>query len=157
MKFIRMRPRHAVEIKKLVDASDLDKESIYGYALHARFHGQHSIVMMDQSDPSIPEGKMAGFIMGIETKKELFIWKILVAPEYRGRELGVAMLEHLYTKRGARSIQATVTLDNVASQRTFEKAFARLNLKMETPYEMFSSEVLGGHAAEYSIRGYNGI
>jgi L-2,4-diaminobutyric acid acetyltransferase len=83
----------------------------------------------------------------------LFIWQIAVHPSWQGRSIATSMLDALcaqHALRGVDTLQATVTPDNVASDRLF-RAFARRRNAACRVTPCFSTELfpVANHAPEY--------
>jgi L-2,4-diaminobutyric acid acetyltransferase len=109
--------RHLWRIAR--DSQTLDLNSPYCYVLWCRDFAATSVVAR-------AGGRIRGFVIGFDRPGEpgtLFVWQVAVDAAWRGRALGVRMLDHL-AGRGHRFVEATVTPDNTASDRLFA-AFAR--------------------------------
>lgn len=103
-------------------AGGLDVNSSYAYLLLARDFGGAGVAARHRTT-----GALAGFVVGYLRPDEpntIFVWQVATAPDHRGRALAATMLEHLADRVGATAMEATVTDDNVASRRLFER-FAR--------------------------------
>lgn len=101
------------------DSKTLDLNSPYSYVLWCRDFAATSVVAR-------ADGAIRGFVTGFERPEEpgtLFVWQVAVEAAWRGRALAGRMLAHL-ADRGPRFVEATVTPDNIASDRLFA-AFAR--------------------------------
>jgi L-2,4-diaminobutyric acid acetyltransferase len=101
------------------DSETLDLNSPYSYVLWCRDFAATSVVAR-------ADGEIRGFVTGFDRPEDpgtLFVWQVAVDAEWRGRALAGRMLGHL-ADRGHRFVEATVTPDNVASDRLFA-AFAR--------------------------------
>ncbi|MEX0835888.1 MAG: diaminobutyrate acetyltransferase [Nitriliruptor sp.] len=97
------------------DGGGLDLNSPYAYVLGERFWADTSVVAVGPSGPE-------GFILGVTPPPDpttLFVWQVGVAPEARGRGLGLTMLRWLVDTVGPRHLEATVTPSNTASRRLF--------------------------------------
>ena len=109
--------RHLWRIAR--DSKTLDLNSPYSYVLWCRDFAATSVVVR-------AGGEIRGFVTGFDRPEEpgtLFIWQVAVDGAWRGRALAGRMLAHL-AGRGHRFVEATVTPDNIASDRLFA-AFAR--------------------------------
>ncbi|NBE96625.1 diaminobutyrate acetyltransferase [Nonomuraea sp. KC401] len=101
------------------DSKILDLNSPYSYVLWCRDFADTSVVARG-------ENGVRGFITGFIRPREpetLFVWQVAVGEEWRGRSLASRMLGYL-AGTGCRFMEATVTPDNIASDRLFT-AFAR--------------------------------
>lgn len=129
---------------RLVRASKtLDVNSPYAYLL----------LCSDFADTSLVaecNGQIVGFVGGYRPparRASIFVWQILVAEPGRGRGIGARMLAALLdgaVRRGADTLEATVTPSNTASRALF-LGFARdrgLSCREETAFaaELFPAE-----------------
>jgi L-2,4-diaminobutyric acid acetyltransferase len=105
------------------DTQVLDVNSPYSYLLWCRDFADSSVVARDGD-------RVCGFITGYirpRAATTLFVWQVAVDEAYRGRGLAKRMLDNLGDRlagEGRRYLEATVTPDNIPSDRLFE-AFAR--------------------------------
>jgi len=100
-------------------AGGLDVNTSYAYVLWVRDFSATTAVARDGE-------RVAAYCTGYLRPDEpdtFFVWQVAVDPEYRRRGLGLALLDELVTRTGARALEATVTPGNDASQRLFA-AFA---------------------------------
>lgn len=105
------------------DSRTLDLNSTYAYVLFARdFAATSRIALVD--------GAPAGFVIGYRrpTRPDCqFVWQIAVDERFRGLGLAGRLLDSLVhdatSLPAVRTVETTITDDNVASQRTF-RAFA---------------------------------
>ncbi|MGP6178414.1 diaminobutyrate acetyltransferase [Microbacterium sp. A196] len=100
------------------DSQTLDLNSSYAYVLYARdFASTCRIALVDEHP--------AGFVLGYRRPADpscLFVWQVAVDARFRGLGLAGRMLDSLIHDSGetaVRTLQTTITDDNVASQRTF--------------------------------------
>jgi L-2,4-diaminobutyric acid acetyltransferase len=101
------------------DAKTLDLNSPYSYVLWCRDFARTSVVARS-------DGVVHGFVTGFERPDDpgtLFVWQVAVDAPWRGRALAGRMLSYL-ADSGCRFVEATVTPDNVPSDRLFS-SFAR--------------------------------
>lgn len=104
------------------DAGGIDLNSPYAYMIQWRNFHQTCVV-------AEVYGKPAGFVMAHRVPNRpdvLFVWQVAVLPEFRGMGIGLRMLEELVERpacTGVRTIEATVTPSNKASENLFS-AFA---------------------------------
>ena len=104
----------------------LDTNSRYCNLLQCTHFADTSIVA--ESDAGV-----AGFISGYREPGRddaLFVWQVAVAPEHRGERLATRMLLQLLRRddcRDVRYLTTSITPDNTASWRTFERLAAALD------------------------------
>lgn len=134
----------ATTIDKLVKPP-LDKESTYSYTMHAYFHGKESVMALCQGEP-------VGIMLGKVVQDTLFVWKVAVGEEYRGRKLGQLMIMKVFEEFNLKSIEATITESNESSKKMFTNLYNALGMTINIS-PMFSSEVLGGAESEVLYRG----
>jgi L-2,4-diaminobutyric acid acetyltransferase len=121
------------------DSKTLDLNSPYSYVLWCRDFAATSVVAR-------AGGEVRGFVMGFDRPDEpgtLFVWQVAVDEAWRGRAIAGRMLSHL-ADRGHRYVEATVTPDNVASERLFT-AFARDRGAELRRAPLFSDDLFAGH------------
>jgi L-2,4-diaminobutyric acid acetyltransferase len=128
-----------------VDSHVLDANSSYAYLLWCRDFPATSVVTEIGSD-------IAGFTIGYlrpEAPEVLFIWQIAVGEKYRGRGLGIAMLEYLVDSQPRVStLETTVSPDNTASLAMFSALARRRGARM-TRQTLFTPEDFpDGHESE---------
>lgn len=107
------------------DSQTLDLNSSYAYVLYARdFAATCRIALVD--------GHPAGFVIGYRRPADpscLFIWQVAVDENFRGLGLAGRMLDDLIHDTAVhppvRTLQTTITDDNVASQQTFRSLARR--------------------------------
>lgn len=105
------------------DSQTLDLNSPYSYLLWCRDFAGTSVIARDADGA-------CGFITGYSRPPSagtVFVWQIAVDRRLRGRGLARRMLNHLADRmaaQGRRYLEATVTPDNIASDRLFA-SFAR--------------------------------
>ncbi|MGH3661383.1 MAG: diaminobutyrate acetyltransferase [Micromonosporaceae bacterium] len=105
------------------DSKTLDLNSPYTYLLCASHFADTSVVAR-------VDGRTAGFVFGYlrpDSPDTVFVWQVAVDDAYRGRRLGVGMLQALADRLqplGCRYLECSVTPDNTASTALFG-AFAR--------------------------------
>jgi L-2,4-diaminobutyric acid acetyltransferase len=133
------------------ESGELDLNSPYAYLLWCRDFAGTSVVARDGE-------RIVGFVTGYrrpESSETLFVWQVAVDPAYRGRRIGVRMLEGIadaMTRLGCRYMEATVTPDNNASGRMFA-SFARAHDTPLARSEGFDSTLFpDNHQSEDLIR-----
>lgn len=116
----------------------LDLNTPYAYLLWCRDFAATSVVAMDD------DGELLGFVMGYLRPDEphvLFVWQVTTTGAARGRGVARGMLDALAGRLGSRArwLEASVTSDNTASRRTFERFAADHSTDLvETP--LFAAE-----------------
>jgi L-2,4-diaminobutyric acid acetyltransferase len=129
------------------DSRTLDLNSAYSYVLWCRDFAATSVVA--RADTGV-----CGFVTGYARPQDpstLFVWQVAVDPAYRGHGLARRMLDHL-ADSGCRFVEATVTPDNVASDRLFT-SFARDHGAALEHRPLLAAELFpGGHEAEVLYR-----
>jgi len=97
------------------DSGALDLNTSYAYLLFARDFARTCRV-------AVVDGEVVGFVLGYYRPEEpdtLFVWQVAVDPGQRGRQLAGRLLTEVTA--GARFLEASITADNTASQRLFER------------------------------------
>lgn len=110
----------------------LDLNTPYAYLLWCRDFAATSVVATEA-----PEGPMLGFVMGYLRPDEpdvVFVWQVTTSPEARGRGVARGMLNSLVDRldREAGWLEASVTPENVASRKTFERFASDRGAPLET-------------------------
>lgn len=132
------------------DSATLDVNTPYAYLLWCRDFAATSLV-------ASVDGRPAGFLTGYlrpEQPTTVMMWQVAVDTAHRGAGVAGRMLDHLarQLQPGITHVEASVTPDNVASQRLFE-AFAR---RWDAPLErreLFGADLFpAGHASETLFR-----
>ena len=74
------------------------------------------------------EDEILGFMLGFLSRKiegSIFVWQIAVSEQAQGKSIGSGLLEHTveyaYKTTDCKSVLATVEVENIASQKLFEK------------------------------------
>lgn len=127
----------------------LDLNSCYAYLLQGLHFADTCVVASD-------EDGLAAYISGYIPPAQpdtLFIWQVAVAMQARGQGLALRMLQHVLARPACRSVrwlETTVSPDNQASSRLFQRLAARLDCRCEVS-ELFPASAFGAgstHAAE---------
>ncbi|PWF23148.1 diaminobutyrate acetyltransferase [Corticimicrobacter populi] len=147
-------PRRAdgAAIHRLVaDCPPLDLNSTYAYLLLCEHFAATCVVAEDAQG-------LAGFISAYlppDRPDTLFIWQVAVHERTRGTGLGGQMLLHLLARPGLRvqALETTVSPDNRASRRMFEKLAAAQGAAL-TEQVLFRAADFGGdfHEEECLLR-----
>ncbi|MFG3024712.1 diaminobutyrate acetyltransferase [Streptomyces sp. NPDC048254] len=102
------------------DSELLDLNSLYTYLLWCRDFAKTSLVARDNG--GTPIAFVTGYIRP-DRPDTLFVWQIAVDSEYRGRglagEILDALTERVASTHGVKAVEATVTPDNIASDKLF--------------------------------------
>ncbi|MBF6146620.1 diaminobutyrate acetyltransferase [Nocardia elegans] len=130
-----------------VDSQVLDANSSYAYLLWSRDFASTTVVAEIDSE-------IAGFVTGYlrpESPDTLFIWQVAVDHAFRGRGVGVAMLDRLVedvADQGVSKLETTVSPDNEASLAMFASLARRRDAEMtrETLFE--PEDFPDGHESE---------
>lgn len=149
----RPSPDDGAAVWNLVrECRPLDENSMYANLIQCT-HFRDSCVLAER------DGAVIGWISGHvlpDAPDTLFIWQVAVAEQARGEGLGPRMLSALTDRdslRAIRRIETTITADNAASWRMFEK-FADRNGSAQSQQVFFDEEKHfdGAHATEYLLR-----
>lgn len=138
------------------DSGELDLNSPYSYVMWCRDFSATSVVARD---PSVrADGTPVGFVTGFrrpEAPDTYFVWQVAVDEAARGRGLGRRMLDDLGDRMvaaGCRFLEATVTPDNVASERLFRSFALSRGAALERG-ELFGADHFpGDHEPEMLFR-----
>ena len=143
--------KHGAAIHALVGKSPpLDLNSTYHYLLQSHYFAKTSAVVFYEKELV---AFISGFISPLD-KKNLFIWQVAIAEQYRGQGLGGRMVDFiLANNRQVEFLETTVTRENTSSRRMFEKISHQLEANL-TEKILFESEsdFLNQHDSEYLIR-----
>ncbi|MCM6773848.1 diaminobutyrate acetyltransferase [Nocardia sp. CDC159] len=130
-----------------VDSQVLDVNSSYAYLLWCRDFRATSVVVEIG-------GEVAGFTTGYlrpQAPDVLFVWQVAVDHAYRGRGLGVAMLDHLVDNvaaQGISTLETTVSPDNEASLAMFAALARRWGARMTREPLFEPQDFPDGHESE---------
>lgn len=124
------------------DSKTLDLNSSYAYVLFARDFAATCRIALVDDEP-------AGFVLGYrrpERRDCQFVWQIAVDERFRGLGLAGKMLDSLVhgtaVEPAVRTLETTITDDNVASQRTFRSFASRWGNAPVQVTPLFESEHL---------------
>lgn len=119
-------------------SSELDLNSSYMYLLFARDFAETSRI-------AIIEGELVGFVLAYrraEAPETLFVWQVAVDEDHRGKGIARSMLDELIQSTAndelpIRTLETTVTDDNVDSQRLFARLADRwdADLRISTLFD----------------------
>ncbi len=113
------------------DSGVLDLNSSYSYLLWCRDFAATSLVARGG------DGEPVAFVTGYlrpDRPGTLVVWQVAVDHGHRGRGLAAALLDTLTDRladRGVRTVEATVTPDNTASDRLFTSFAERRGAALE--------------------------
>jgi len=129
------------------DSGALDLNSSYAYLLFARDFASTCRV-------AVAGDEIVGFLLAYRRPAEpgtLFVWQVAVDPAMRGRQLAGRLLADAAV--GARYVEASITADNTASQRLFERFAATRGAPLERS-ELFAAGGFpdAGHETEGLVR-----
>lgn len=113
-------------------ASELDLNSSYMYLLFARDFAETCRV-------SIVDDEVVGFVLAYRRAEDpecLFVWQVAVDEQFRGEGLARRMLDDLigssHEDAPIRTVETTVTDDNIASRRLFRRLADRWGAELTT-------------------------
>tara|TARA_B100000795_G_C22697492_1_gene398212 strand:+ start:128 stop:634 length:507 start_codon:yes stop_codon:yes gene_type:complete len=96
----------------------LDLNSTYHYLIQSHYFSKTCSIAFDNK-------KVVAFVSGfINSSKNnsLFIWQVAIDENYRGKELGIELIEFILNQnKNLDSIETTVTKNNISSRRMFQK------------------------------------
>jgi L-2,4-diaminobutyric acid acetyltransferase len=133
------------------DSASLDVNSPYAYLLWCRDFAHTSVI-------AALDGRPAGFLIGYrrpERPDTLMMWQVMVDAAHRGAGTAGRMVDHLARRLqpdGITHVEASVTPDNLASQRLFEAFARRWRARLERS-ELFAADLFPDrHAPEILFR-----
>jgi L-2,4-diaminobutyric acid acetyltransferase len=135
------------------DSEVLDVNSPYCYLLWCRDFAGASVIARAPGTAAA-QGFITGFVRP-DAAATLFVWQVAVDGAHRGQGLARRMLDHLGDRmagQGRRYLEATVTPDNIASNRLFE-SFARDRDSVIERGTLFTRDQFpAGHQPEVLLR-----
>lgn len=132
----------------LAGRSGLDRNSPYAYIMFAEYHSQTCVV-------AEVHGELVGFVTGFRIPAEpdtLFVWQIAVDDRQRGRGIGAQMLDELVSRTGVKTVEATVTPSNTASDALFRGLGKRHGHEVALATAFEEDLFPEGHEAEIRYR-----
>tara|TARA_B110000261_G_C12941538_1_gene300652 strand:+ start:23 stop:553 length:531 start_codon:yes stop_codon:yes gene_type:complete len=103
----------------------LDLNSTYHYLIQSHYFNKTCSIAFDNK-------KVVAFASGFinpSKNNSLFIWQVAIDENYRGRGLGIELIEFILKQnKNVDSIETTITKNNFASRRMFQK----INKKYKT-------------------------
>lgn len=97
----------------------MDENSPYLYNLFSTMHSQTCVIATDEESGN-PVGYILGFIPP-ERPDTYFVWQIGAVSSTRGTGLAHHMLDRIVKHSGSTHVEASVTPDNIASNKFFQK------------------------------------
>ncbi|CBL46643.1 L-2,4-diaminobutyric acid acetyltransferase [gamma proteobacterium HdN1] len=143
----------AQHIHQLIKACPpLDLNSCYAYLLQTTHHA-HTCVIAEHEDTLI--GYVSGYRLP-HSAQTLFIWQVAVHPRWRGHNLGGRMINEVLKRshcHDIRSIETTVSPDNLASENLFRKLAGQHGAECNTE-QFFGNELFSdaSHEPEHLFR-----
>ena len=106
-------------VAKLIErCPPLDLNSTYHYLIQSHYFSKTCSIAFDNK-------KIVAFVSGFinpSRDNSLFIWQVAIDEDYRGKELGIELIEFILKQnKNIDSIETTVTETNSASRRMFQK------------------------------------
>jgi L-2,4-diaminobutyric acid acetyltransferase len=105
----------------------LDLNSTYNYLIQSYYFNRTCSVAFDSE-------KIVAFVSGFikpTNKNCLFIWQVAIDEEYRGKGLGIELIEFLLNQnKEVNTIETTITKNNIASRRMFQKIVEKYKTRM---------------------------
>jgi L-2,4-diaminobutyric acid acetyltransferase len=105
----------------------LDLNSTYHYLIQSYYFNRTCSVAFDGE-------KIVAFVSGFikpTNKNCLFIWQVAIDEDYRGKGLGIDLIEFLLNQnKEFNTIETTITKNNMASRRMFQKIVEKYKTRM---------------------------
>lgn len=144
-------PSDGPRVNQLVaSCPPLDTNSVYCNVLQCDLFADTCVVAEHQNE-------IVAFVSAFLVPQEpshLFVWQIVVHPDYRGLGLALKLLDELMLRSPCRlvtAVRATINPDNAASWALFEKFAQRLHTSLERQ-EGYPGEYLGeNHEDEVEV------
>ena len=107
---------------------------------------------------AVLEGKVVGWLSAHRppsAPEQIFVWQVAVDAAMRGARLSTRMMDELLARpsvRGAATLTATITEDNIASWGLFTALARRLGCSIEkTPIFLRDQHFAGAHDTEWQV------
>ena len=128
IKITHPRKEDGISVAELIKrCPPLDLNSTYHYLIQSHYFSKTCSIAFDNK-------KVVAFVSGfINSSKNnsLFIWQVAIDENYRGKELGIELIEFILNQnKNLDSIETTVTETNLASRRMFEKFCEKYQIKL---------------------------
>jgi L-2,4-diaminobutyric acid acetyltransferase len=119
IKITHPRKEDGISVAELIKrCPPLDLNSTYHYLIQSHYFSKTCSIAFDNK-------KVVAFVSGfINSSKNnsLFIWQVAIDENYRGKELGIELIEFILNQnKNLDSIETTVTKNNISSRRMFQK------------------------------------
>ena len=119
IKITHPRKEDGISVAELIKrCPPLDLNSTYHYLIQSHYFSKTCSFAFDNK-------KVVAFVSGfINSSKNnsLFIWQVAIDENYRGKELGIELIEFILNQnKNLDSIETTVTKNNISSRRMFQK------------------------------------
>ncbi len=105
----------------------LDLNSTYHYLIQSHYFNSTCSIAFDSN-------KVVAFVSGFinpSKNNSLFIWQVAIDESYRGKGLGIELIEFILNRnKNIVSIETTITEANKASRRMFEKIQEKYQTKI---------------------------
>ena len=105
----------------------LDLNSTYHYLIQSHYFNQTCSVAFEGE-------KVIAFVSGFinpANKNCLFIWQVAIDESYRGKGLGIELIEFLLDQnKDVNTIETSITKNNIASRRMFQKIVKKYEATM---------------------------
>ena len=128
IKITSPRKKDGSAVAKLIKrCPPLDLNSTYHYLIQSHYFSKTCSIAFDNK-------KIVAFVSGFinpSRNNSLFIWQVAIDEDYRGKELGIELIEFILKQnKNINSIEATVTETNSASRRMFQKICEKYQIKL---------------------------
>ncbi len=136
-------------LRMIASSPPLDVNSLYCYLLICTHFRKTSVVAESSAG-------LTGFISAYltpDTPETLFVWQVVVHPDYRGQGLARSMLDELLTRSyptRLRYLETTVNPTNTSSRALFYSAARRLHTAL-TESLLFTENDFGENSHEKEI------
>ena len=120
--------KYGYALSKLIErCPPLDLNSTYHYLIQSHYFSKSCSVAFESN-------KVIAFVSGFinpSKNNALFIWQVAIDEDYRGKGLGIELIEFILKQnKNIDSIETTVTENNFASKRMFQKFCGKYQIKL---------------------------
>ncbi|OCL84133.1 diaminobutyrate acetyltransferase [Arcobacter porcinus] len=133
------------EIFKIIkESKTLDLNSEYLYLLL-------STHFKDSCSLAFIEGELASLVLAYYLPNEeetLFIWQIATKEKFRGKNLTLKLLEDIVSRKEINKLITTVSPDNIASRKIFEKFAKNNNSEIKKSILFSKDDFINSHEDE---------
>ena len=111
--------KYGYALSKLIErCPPLDLNSTYHYLIQSHYFSKSCSVAFNNNNVI---AFVSGFISPSKSNT-LFIWQVAIDEDYRGKGLGIELIEFILNQnKNLDSIETTVTKNNISSRRMFQK------------------------------------